>query len=84
MTTKHRRKFLEGHPEELGYIAWKVGHEAGNHWTFAHVILADCRRTIQLDFDFYDAEEQVARLRKIDSLIEELQAFRKALEEVPL
>jgi hypothetical protein len=49
----------------------------------ATLSLADCSRSVSLDFSFYDSAEgddtYQSRLRKLNSLLNDLHAFRDAL-----
>ena len=81
----HSNRFWLNHPDfhEDAYMSTTI--RRGDRWIDATVKIADCSRSINLDFDIYGGEEAPSNLmdnniEKIDSIIKELQAFRRVLK----
>lgn len=89
--TKGTKKFLNKDTTELGLISWRVDRsydkEGYCKWLSGGLTIADCSRTVRLDFDVsigvpknaYDSLHN--RLKKIDTMIDELHEMRIALIE---
>lgn len=79
--SKSSKKFLSGTPHEYGSVAWVVSCEPKDdyHLICADLRITDCSNDISLDFCTREAEHLEKRIEKLDSLIESLQKFRKAL-----
>ena len=77
-----RRAFLNPASTHLtSYIQAHVqtGPEGPDQWGDNMVILADCKRTVQLEFFLGSKRDRRISLAKIDLLIEVLTQFRTAL-----
>lgn len=49
------------------------------NFCYGNFTLTDCKRQIDLDFDYVDAKTKAERLEKIDNLIKQLQQFKEEL-----
>jgi hypothetical protein len=49
------------------------------NFCYGNFTITDCKRQIDLDFDYSTAEERALRTEKIDNLIQQLQKFREQL-----
>ena len=87
MTKARNKAFLNDNHEEFGYVAWYVkpykcsltGEEDGDY--YSHVTIADCSQTITLDFNFENKHQLYKRIKKLDTLIDELMKMRLVLDE---
>jgi hypothetical protein len=76
--TFHKRTFLNPEPStHTSYVLCEV--EAGQFGTNL-LIVADCKRSIQLEFFLGNAEGRNESLAKIDLFIDVLTGFRDALK----
>ncbi|HKG48644.1 MAG TPA: hypothetical protein VKB02_18055 [Pyrinomonadaceae bacterium] len=78
-----RRQFLNEAPEELvhtSYVLATVENSfEGEYHSTATLYLADCKRTIRLEFYLGRAEARAASIGKINLLLEVMVQFKKAL-----
>ena len=77
-----KRAFLNPASTHLtSYIQAHVqtGHEGPDKWGDNRVIMADCKRVIQLEFFLGSKRERRMSLAKINLLIKVLMQFRRAL-----
>lgn len=88
MSIKRRSKtFLSDSHEEFGYVAWVVkpysdilsGDEKKEY--SCDLYIADCTRSISLEFDFENKQQLDKRIEKLDALIKELNDMRDTLTE---
>lgn len=49
------------------------------NFCYGNFTITDCKRQIELDFDYTTAEEKAQRVEKIDTLINELTKFKEQL-----
>lgn len=81
---KARNKtFLNDSHEETGYISWYVSNEGD--LTFGNVLdasirIADCSKTVDLDFECWKDADLRKRLAKANILLDELKKFTNSLE----
>lgn len=75
--------FLNDRPEEFGTVSWNIFRWDHDNPTQAEckVVLTDCFRRIDLDFDYVGWSEYQERLTKVDTLIGELESFKAAMIE---
>ena len=79
------RKFISSRFDEGSTVTWEVEqwnnseHVCAGVWSF--VKIRDCDRSICLDFNYDNAREKKQRLKKLDTLIGELQRMRECLEK---
>ena len=84
------KQFLSDSYGESGHIVVQFSsplleeYREGNYnrYVNADISIADCSKTICLDFTFSDEKAMEKRLKKIDKMIEVLQNARKALPEL--
>lgn len=83
MKQQSSKSFLSENPDEFGSIGWVVKDYYGAKPTgkCASITLTDCYKRIDLDFEYDSFKEYEARCEKIDTLINELQAFRQAFRD---
>lgn len=66
---------------EFGSVAWHVTpskrFRSEKGYVSSELRMTDCSDSINLEFSSNDAREAFKRLQKLDTLISELQAFRK-------
>ena len=78
-----RRQFLNESPEELDHTSYVLATVEnsfeGEYDSSATLYLADCKRTIRLNFYLGRAESRAASIGKINLLLEVLGEFRTAL-----
>jgi hypothetical protein len=78
-----RRQFLNEAPEELvhtSYVLATVENSfEGEYLPTGTLYIADCKRTIRLEFYLGRAESRTASIAKINLLLEVLVEFRSAL-----
>ena len=72
------RIWLNGDQAMQGHLIWYVDTQ---YDIDAHVTVADCSRTVSLDFDCGKPAENRKKLKKLDRIIAELTKFRAALVE---
>lgn len=78
------KAFLNLHPEEFGSICWDASSRSYKNSTakfYGSVRIADCSKSVILDFDCYGKTTQKTvdkRIEKLDTLISELQKFRES------
>ena len=61
--------------------AMMVDVEVNEYYTTASLQIRDCSRKVELDFSSRNKRELKSRLRKVDSMIEVLQAMKDKMEE---
>ena len=77
------KEFLNTNPEETGYVAWNVNNEP--EWRrnptdlAANFTIADCRRSIRLDFNVYGDITNEDRVKKVDEIIRHLTDFKDTI-----
>ena len=83
-----KREFLNlpGHHSMANIVASITKYrdedvEKGNRWIDIHLGIADCNRTITLAIDYDGEEDRKNALYKVDTMINTLTEFRKALEK---
>lgn len=83
MKTISSKTFLSDNPDEFGSIGWSVeGHHMNNPAKkSANLTLKDCYKRIDLEFYYSGFNEYESRIKKIDTLINELSDFREALRD---
>jgi hypothetical protein len=69
----HQTSYIQAHVE--------TGHEAPYKWGDNMVIIADCKRVIQLEFFLGSKKARLNSLAKINLLIDVLTRFRDALTQ---
>lgn len=83
--TKTSKRFLNDSYDEHGAVSWNVGEGYSEtkrtECKTSELRLQDCYKVITIEFGYIGREEYEQRLAKLDTLIEELQAFRVALGE---
>ncbi|QDP48788.1 MAG: hypothetical protein Unbinned5081contig1000_37 [Prokaryotic dsDNA virus sp.] len=91
MASKVNKRFLSRDPDEYGSVAWDVtkefrynGKQKRVPFFDANLRLSDCYRTITLDFCFGNSKRRKARIKKLATLIAELEKMKKAMEEADL
>lgn len=77
------RKFLSSRFDEGGSICWEVTQDT---WKKSKDIsgfltLRDCSRSITLEFSVMTEKQRKQRLKKLDTLIVELEKMRDCLEK---
>ena len=77
------KTFLNDHPEEFGSIAWKV-KVGGGIFDTAKVIhselrVADCYKSIDLDFYCKSQKDLTKRIDKLNTMILELLEMKQCL-----
>lgn len=79
------RKFLSSRFDEGSVVQWEVeqwGKETDrNRGAWAFLKIRDCDRSVRLDFDIDSEKERKQRLKKLDTLINELNKLRECLLE---
>lgn len=84
------KKFLTDRGDEGGSVRWSVSLNATddyglfNPFIEAELILTDCYKSINLEFNCYKARHIGKRIAKLDVLIQELGLFRVALVQAQL
>lgn len=82
---KRDKRFLNESLDEYGYVAWSLRTKGdityGNSVVEANLDIADCSKSIGLDFDCEKPRHIQKRIDKLDELLKSLQEFREALEE---
>ena len=74
-----KRKWLNPKDhDDNGWISYSVKYDYGNS---AEFMIADCSRTISLNFSSYNKNDFSKRAAKVDALIDALTEFRDALGE---
>lgn len=83
---KTSKKFLSDTPYEYGSVCWEVVADPEDKYDLvqADLRLADCNETISLGFSSRKKRHLTHRMKKLNTLIAELQAMRDFLcsEEV--
>ena len=78
------RKFLSSRFDEGSVVNWYVeqwnGGDVSGGW--GCVKIRDCDRTVTLDFNIDSEADRKQRLKKLDTLIGELEKLRNCLERV--
>lgn len=82
MKGRDRNKaWLNDSHQEFGSVAWHVSpsnrFRSEKGYIYSELRLTDCHESINLEFTSDDAKQAFKRLKKLDTLISELQAFRK-------
>lgn len=81
---KSKKVFLSKDIDERGNLSWYVTLEDSDYsfssYLDAELQIADCHRTITLDFACGREKDIDKRLKKVDTIISELYEFRDALE----
>ena len=83
---KGNKIFLSDNVDETGSLDWYVkdawyGKKSPHNTRESTVQIRDCYKQIELDFSYDSYEEYTDRLKKIDTLINELISFRTALRD---
>ena len=77
------KTFLSDHPEEFGSISWKIKVEGGIFSTgkviHAELRMADCYKSIDLDFYCKNQKQLTKRLDKLNTMILELLEMKQCL-----
>ena len=80
---KRDKRFLNDSHEEFGYICWSVSTEVTyGGIVSAELSIADCSKTICLEFDCHEQKHIQKRIQKLDNMMESLHNMREALVEV--
>ena len=77
------RKFLSNRFDEGSTVQWEVepwAHEE-SCGCWAYLKIRDCDRSVRLEFDIDSEKERKQRLKKLDTLITELEKMRDCLEQ---
>ena len=78
---KTSKKFLSGTPYEYGTVCWEVVVDPEDEYDLvqADLRITDCNGRISLSFSSRKKKHIVYRVKKLDTLIAELQAMREFL-----
>lgn len=78
---KTSKKFLSDTPYEYGSVCWEVVVDPNDKYDLvqADLRLADCNETISLGFSSRKKKHIAHRIKKLDTLIAELQGMRDFL-----
>jgi hypothetical protein len=80
---KGAKSFLNNMPEETGYIAWNINNEP--EWCKkktdleANLTIADCKKSLRLDFNVYEQLTIEDRVKKVERLQQLLEEFKQEL-----
>lgn len=77
--TFHRRTFLNADPST--HTSYVLAEVESSQWGTNLLIIADCKRCVQLEFFLGNAEGREQGLAKIDLLLDVLNDFRQALQD---
>lgn len=75
------KEFLSDDIGEYGSVSWSLEVPTAGKYFSASVIVRDCSRSIELDFDFRDSKALGRRIDKVSKLIRSLQAFEDHLKK---
>lgn len=75
------RKWLSKDAEDNDAIFWRVEHESWG--TDCALRIFSDGNYVSLDVDFYDAASKKNKIKKVQSLIDELCALRDAMDSSP-
>jgi hypothetical protein len=73
----HSRKFLNS---KQGIAAIECSAEMSTTWSNVHVKIADCNKSVSLDFDFSGMKAYKEKRAKLLLIINELQELRMAID----
>lgn len=78
------RRFISEKGNEGGSIRWYIeGKFKGKYFGIkSALILTDCARSVELDFNLYSSKDISQRVAKVDELIDELVNFKSHLANI--
>ena len=83
---RRNKTFLSDSHEEFGSVSWVVETNGEDnilgYVVEANLTISDCSKCAQLDFDCKGYKHIDKRIKKLDTLIEELQKMKEAMLEV--
>lgn len=70
---------LPGHHGTAAIVAEITENRYGN---YASIVISDCDRRISLEFELTDGDSYENDMHKVDTLVDALQTFRRALKKL--